>query len=67
MLTRKHYKALADIIAQAAPVGGMVIQWQVGCNAGREYIAEALCAYLKGDNPRFDRGRFLEACDLEHL
>jgi hypothetical protein len=38
---------------------------QLFATSGEErlhYLAQALCGVLKGDNPRFDEGRFMRAC-----
>lgn len=47
-MTRKHYQALANALANATDL-----------TDARERIADVMAA----DNPRFDRTRFLAACD----
>jgi hypothetical protein len=52
MLTRKHYKLIAKAIYEAG--------WQAGDS--RNNIITSLSTTLKQDNPRFNPGRFEEAC-----
>lgn len=71
MFTRKHYKAIAEIIKK-----------RLNLNQGTRHtprflyadeVADDLADYFAGDNPRFDRERFLTACGIgpepepEHL
>lgn len=49
MLSRKYYKALAEMIRQ---------------NGNHEGFIVDLIEFLKKDNPRFDETKFLEACDM---
>ena len=56
-MTKKHFKAIAEIIKfrmdatlYSPPV---------------EVLAKDLAQYFKQDNPRFDRERFLAACGIE--
>lgn len=53
-MTRKDYK----LIAEAFALFNYLHQ------PTRHYIANALADRLENDNPRFDRTRFIEACDL---
>ena len=50
MLSKKHYIAIAEIIAKN--------------NNKQEIIAE-LCKYFYNDNIRFDMSRFVKACNKE--
>ena len=53
--TRRHYKAIAEVIADAWNDGSGVLD--------REALLNGLSRYFKSDNPRFDRGRFYRACE----
>ena len=58
MLTRKVFEAQAAIIKKHLP------------KVGREFsfeMASSLADYFAGENPRFDRTRFFEACGLGGL
>lgn len=59
MLTRQHYKAIAEIVKQNTVVTGAVM-----CHVKRTAMVEDLANYFAQDNPRFDRAKFLEACGL---
>jgi hypothetical protein len=50
MFTRRHYLAIAEIV-RAEPDPEV-----------RERLAYALIRVFASDNPRFDAGRFREAC-----
>lgn len=52
-MSRKHFCAIAGAIRE------------IGDNAARRIAALALADCLRGTNPRFDRGRFLYACNVE--
>jgi hypothetical protein len=57
-MSRKHYVALAAALASNRPLEGQpqaVEQWTTDCKR----IADALAS----DNPRFDRDRFIGACE----
>ena len=54
-MTRKHYVAIAEIIAYRLCAKD---------NHPHE-IAKRLADYFKRDNPKFDRERFLTACGIE--
>ena len=57
-MTRKHYVALAAALASNRPLEGQpqaVEQWQTDC----QRIADALAS----DNSRFNRSRFIGACE----
>jgi len=60
MLSRKHYCAIARIMADDYPLAENNTPadvWQRAVNHLAEYFTQ--------DNPRFDRARFLKACGLE--
>ena len=57
-MTKKDYEALAQALAMTKPeiyLGAELGQWRTDVQA----IADA----LQYDNPRFNRAKFLEACD----
>lgn len=62
MLSKQHYKAIAEIIG--------LNHVRVYINNNGELIvnlieiAKDLADYFAKDNPRFDRDRFLEVCGL---
>ncbi len=49
MLTRKHFKAIAEILNHKEADYGEVMEF---------------VNYLQAENPRFDRARFINACGL---
>ena len=51
-MTRKDYVKLAEIVAEVP-----------GQGCGPDWLAHRLADMLAADNPRFDRARFLAACD----
>jgi len=55
MNTRKHFQAAAEIVKD-----------KVLDNQLKEavLIADAFALFFKRDNPRFDKGKFIEACGL---
>jgi rhamnogalacturonyl hydrolase YesR len=54
MMTRKDYVAVSDILRPYAEV------------MAEDYveIARDFASYMSRDNPKFDTGRFLEACGI---
>lgn len=54
MLSRKDYKAIAEIMKTESR----------GYETIPDRISEKLADYFAQDNPRFDRDRFLAACGL---
>ncbi len=58
-MTRKHYKAIADILNKANELQakGMIEDCWL-------YIVHNLSDYMAIDNPLFNRVRFQEACGL---
>lgn len=59
-MTRKHYRAIAEVIRQTADNSPTFME-----RARVREIAEGLASVLAADNPRFQRSRFLEACGVE--
>jgi len=68
-MTRKHFKAVAAILAREKNEANAETIGTREFNGGRCYaakeIAVALCDVFKAANPRFDRERFLTACDCD--
>jgi len=61
MLTKKDFKAVAEIIEQAC---GIYDDEEV-CGEIASIITHNLADYFATQNPRFDRERFMKACGLE--
>lgn len=55
-MTRKDYELIADVIANLKV-----------SEADQRHVAHAFAGALAGTNARFDRARFMEACDLTPL
>jgi hypothetical protein len=64
MLTRKHYKAIAEIVETTTEKHKTEGFGSLLCNEVRNSITIELADYFAADNPQFDRDRFLEACGL---
>ena len=67
MFTKKHYKAIAEIIkdnTQSEPHSQVNEAIATGINSGGRYIALALADYFVTDNPLFNREKFLQACGI---
>ena len=73
-MTRKDYVLLADILAQLSreiakdETGDLTERGRAILSGGRLTvwnIAHRLADQLRDDNPRFDRKRFLDACQLD--
>lgn len=63
-MTKKDYELLADSIKQAL---GALLYAPVNANEvlrSIEVYTNILCTKLEADNPRFDRTKFLKACNL---
>ena len=57
-MTRKDYQLIAEVFAN---FGQMIeLEETIGADLARN-LADA----LQGDNPRFDRARFLESCGVK--
>lgn len=50
-MSKKHYEAIAKIIYEFLPL-----------NKETETFVDVLAEFMEGDNPLFDKGRFLAAC-----
>lgn len=63
MLTRKDFKAVAEIIKENTherlSIGGKAV-W-----LSKQHTCRDLANYFTTQNPRFDRERFMTACGLE--
>lgn len=65
MLSKKHYKAIAEIIAvsrinrESEP---KYKEYESGINAGCQDVMHRLAEYFVQDNPQFDYQRFITAC-----
>jgi hypothetical protein len=73
-MTRKDYVLIADTIAQfsrdIASDEGLTLSTNgravlSGERAALQTIAHRLAEKLQQDNPRFDRKRFIDACQLD--
>lgn len=61
-MTRKHFEAIAAIIATRVPFADPKHEeWAAAAVAE---LAENLAGYFATENPNFDRHRFLKACGL---
>lgn len=71
MLTRKDYEAIAAGIADVMATIRRDVEDGRGhlieADAVALGIAENLARYFAQDNERFDRARFMTACDLDDL
>ncbi len=67
MFTRKHYKAVAEIIRRNQT--RLRTADVVNCNNGlpclHPDVVAGLADYFAQDDPRFDREKFLAACEIE--
>ena len=58
-MTRKHFNLIAEAMNESQPIwigkAQSRLQWYADC--------EALATLFYGMNPRFDRARFLNACN----
>ncbi len=54
-MTKKHFERAAELVADVRLIQGDGVAY---------VVADVLIALFAGDNPRFDRGRFLKACGL---
>jgi hypothetical protein len=60
-MTKKDYELIASAIAESI----CDMQDHPARIAGAHQVARNLARILKGNNPRFDRKRFMAACGLE--
>lgn len=54
-MTKKHYIMIAGIMSEFSRTGEPIVK----------SLAHAFADQLAGDNPRFDRSRFLLACGYD--
>jgi len=59
MLSKKHYKAIAEIVKKNTPTKAARYILDI-----RIDTAHDLADYFAADNERFDRAKFLAACGL---
>lgn len=68
-LSKKHYVTIAAIIKRAGELTQdtvkLPVEYQLGVEDTCIIIAHRLAGFFQEDNPRFDQGRFLEACCKE--
>ncbi len=62
MITRQHYKAIAEIIKET-PVD-IDTDTTTTVERFRSEISRKLAVYFTNDNPRFDYEKFMAACGL---
>lgn len=56
-MTRKDYVAIANVLKDSrTAVSRLEVE--------RKLLAEKIADVMAGDNPRFDRARFLKACGI---
>lgn len=71
-MTKKDYEAIAAAFHGA--LQSRKIAWAAANDAGKQHMGDQIVGYqdainmvasvLAADNPRFDRERFLKACDV---
>ena len=65
MMTKKQFEAIAKIISRQGENDDYVgNDYEQGWDGATEVIARRLADYFAGQNPRFDRGQFMDACGL---
>lgn len=62
-MTKKHFEAIAEIVANI-PGGFDHIAGNDTKNA-RKALANELADYFQRENARFDRAKFLKACNVK--
>jgi hypothetical protein len=63
-MTRKDYVLIAEVIKTQIELSLKFEEEE--SRAGAQNIAYDLASKLSQDNPRFDRGRFLQACGVNN-
>ena len=68
-LSRKHYEAIAGILAsntqpKTGYSAGFDEGWATGMEEMRQYVVDDLADYFATENPNFDRERFLKAAGV---
>lgn len=53
-MTKRHFEAIAQILQAARAIDPRTVQ----------FVANDLADYFATENPRFDRARFLAACEV---
>ena len=66
MLTKKDFKAVAEIVTRLHPAKSKTGDFNKGENFALKNVAIKLADYFTTQNPRFDRNRFMKACGLEN-
>lgn len=64
MVTKKDFKTIAEIIAKLHPAKCKTGDFNNGENFALKNVAICLAGYFAGQNPHFDRQKFLDACGL---
>ena len=62
-MSKKHFIKVAEIIRKRIAVEETISPQSAG---GVRLVAHDLVKYFAEENPRFDRARFLEACNVNH-
>ena len=60
MITKKHYKAIAEILKKVTDENQDVVTTLWAVNE----IVEKLTIFFKSDNPNFNKDKFIKACGL---
>ena len=60
MARKKDYVAIANMIAEKT-----LNYWGKDAMRLRDSLAKRMAYYFADDNPKFDRGQFLEACGVK--
>jgi len=64
-LSTKDYVAIAEIIRNRKPLPQQEYYGLTVCDGPTlAAIAQDLCCLFRGQNPRFDQGKFLKACGV---
>ena len=66
-MTKKDYIIIASAIWRSGMIKDKNKVRQQAREDMRRLIAHGLCGELKGDNPRFDADKFLEACNVRNV
>ena len=66
-MTKKDYIIIASAIWRSGMIKDKNKVRQQAREDMRRLIAHDLCGELKGDNPRFDADKFLEACNVRNV
>lgn len=66
MLTGKDFEAVAEIIDKQTDIPSQCYEdeYDRGWDEATRRLGERLADYFAGQNPKFDRERFLKACGL---